>query len=82
VDRTVRQKLSLQSNKTLADWMKRNQNSSIEVLTPIYDEDLHAELKHILHLYINKNIKARIHGEEEKNRFVQKQKHQPIIHSQ
>jgi polyphosphate kinase len=63
VDRTVRQKLSLQSNKTLADWMKRNQSSSIGFLMPIYDEDLHAELKHILHLHFNKNIKARIHGE-------------------
>ena len=65
-----------------ADWMKRNLDRRIEVLTPIYDEDLQAELKHILHLQLNDNVKARIQDEEETNRFVERQKDQPIIRSQ
>ncbi|MDR9400370.1 MAG: polyphosphate kinase 1 [Psychroflexus sp.] len=65
-----------------ADWMKRNLDRRIEVLTPIYDQDLQAELKHILHLQLNDNVKARIQDEEETNRFVERQKDQPIIRSQ
>ena len=43
-----------------ADWMTRNLDRRIEVLTPILDEDIFNELKHILSLQLNDNQKARI----------------------
>ena len=43
-----------------ADWMTRNLDRRIEVLTPILDEDIFNELKHILTLQLNDNQKARV----------------------
>ena len=65
-----------------ADWMKRNLDRRIEVLTPIYDEDLQAELKHILHLQWQDNVKARIQDESESNSFVEAQQDEALIRSQ
>ncbi|HLU81046.1 MAG TPA: hypothetical protein VK010_03150, partial [Flavobacteriaceae bacterium] len=53
-----------------ADWMNRNLDRRIEVLTPIYDKDIAAELKDILHLQLNDNVKARIQDAEETNQYV------------
>ena len=65
-----------------ADWMKRNLDRRIEVLTPIYDEDLQLELKHILHLQLQDNVKARIQDESESNSYVQPRKEETLIRSQ
>ena len=62
--------------------MKRNLDRRIEVLTPIYDEDLQAELKHILHLQLQDNVKARIQDASESNTFVQPKKDEALIRSQ
>ncbi|WP_430425661.1 polyphosphate kinase 1 [Maribacter litoralis] len=43
-----------------ADWMTRNLDRRIEVLTPILDEHIFNELKHILTLQLNDNQKARV----------------------
>ncbi|HBT08258.1 MAG TPA: polyphosphate kinase 1, partial [Leeuwenhoekiella sp.] len=53
-----------------ADWMTRNLDRRIEVLTPIYDSDLFAELKDILVLQLADNVKARIQDAEETNAYV------------
>ena len=53
-----------------ADWMGRNMDKRIEVLTPIYDKDIFEELKHILHLQLNDTVKARIIDAEERNEYV------------
>lgn len=53
-----------------ADWMNRNLDRRIEVLTPIYDKDIATELKDILHLQLNDNVKARIQDAEETNQYV------------
>ena len=65
-----------------ADWMKRNLDRRIEVLTPIYDKELQTELKQILHLQLQDNVKARIQDESESNSFVEAQRDEALIRSQ
>ncbi|MEM8763608.1 MAG: polyphosphate kinase 1 [Bacteroidota bacterium] len=43
-----------------ADWMTRNLDRRIEVLTPILDPDIFQELHDILQIQLNDNVKARI----------------------
>ncbi|MEL7269493.1 MAG: polyphosphate kinase 1 [Bacteroidota bacterium] len=43
-----------------ADWMTRNLDRRIEVLTPILDPDVFQELYDILQIQLNDNVKARI----------------------
>jgi polyphosphate kinase len=42
-----------------ADWMTRNLDRRVEVVIPIYDEKVKAELRHIIELQLNDNQKAR-----------------------
>lgn len=65
-----------------ADWMTRNLDRRIEVLTPIYDENVFAELEHILELQFRDNVKARIVDEEESNTYVEQAKGETKIRSQ
>lgn len=65
-----------------ADWMKRNMDKRIEVLTPIYDPDIFAELKHILHLQLNDNVKARLIDAKESNTYIVKSPDDNNIRSQ
>ncbi|BAO56262.1 polyphosphate kinase 1 [Nonlabens marinus] len=53
-----------------ADWMSRNLDRRIEVLTPIYDNDVYLELDQILKIQLQDNIKARMHTPEEDNPMV------------
>lgn len=53
-----------------ADWMNRNLDRRIEVLTPIYDKDIASELKDILKIQLNDNVKARIQDAGESNEYV------------
>ncbi|WP_417888007.1 polyphosphate kinase 1 [Zunongwangia sp.] len=53
-----------------ADWMSRNLDRRIEVLAPIYDEDIFKEFKDILHLQLTDNVKARIQDASESNQYV------------
>ncbi|MEI6696543.1 MAG: polyphosphate kinase 1 [Bacteroidota bacterium] len=43
-----------------ADWMQRNFDHRIEVTTPIYDKKIQADLKEMLQIQLNDNVKARI----------------------
>ena len=65
-----------------ADWMTRNLDRRIEVLTPIYDSDLFAELKDILVLQLADNVKARIQDAEETNAYVKQKTGDQRIRSQ
>ena len=65
-----------------ADWMTRNLDRRIEVLAPIYDEDIFNELKNILDLQLKDNQKARIHNAEEDNCYVGNREEKPKIRSQ
>ena len=41
-----------------ADWMPRNLDKRVEIITPVEDEDIRQKLKHILEVYMADNRKA------------------------
>ncbi|MEP2279375.1 polyphosphate kinase 1 [Maribacter sp.] len=65
-----------------ADWMTRNLDRRIEVLTPILDADIFEELKHILTLQLNDNQKARVLDLENSNKKVVQLPNEESIRSQ
>ncbi len=65
-----------------ADWMTRNLDRRIEVLTPIYDADLFKELRAILVIQLADNVKARIQDAEESNTYVKQKPQERSIRSQ
>jgi polyphosphate kinase len=65
-----------------ADWMERNLDRRIEVLTPILDQKLEEELDHILQLQLQDNVKARRHVEDESNPYVERKPHESKNRSQ
>ena len=65
-----------------ADWMTRNLDRRIEVIAPIYDQDIAEEFKEILKLQLNDNVKARIQDPLEQNQFVKAKPGEKRIRSQ
>ncbi|WP_343486252.1 polyphosphate kinase 1 [Allomuricauda sp. d1] len=65
-----------------ADWMTRNLDKRVEVLAPILDPNVFAELKDILQLQLNDNVKARVIDAEDSNTLVEKRNNEPEIRSQ
>ncbi|MRI01755.1 polyphosphate kinase 1 [Kriegella sp. EG-1] len=61
-----------------ADWMTRNFDHRIEVITPILDVDIHDKLRTMLNYQLNDTVKARIIDAEQNNRYV---KHTDITES-
>lgn len=53
-----------------ADWMTRNLDRRIEVLTPILDKSIFTELKEVLSLQLNDTEKARVLDVEDSNKKV------------
>ena len=53
-----------------ADWMTRNLDKRIEVIAPILDKDVFLQLKKILTVQFNDNVKARFIERETTNRYV------------
>jgi len=54
-----------------ADWMKRNLYRRIEVIYPVYNDQLVAEIRQILDFQINDNTKAVWLGSDLKNHTIQ-----------
>ncbi|MEO9891093.1 polyphosphate kinase 1 [Aurantibacter sp.] len=54
-----------------ADWMTRNLDHRIEVITPILDVDIHEKLRTMLNFQLNDTVKARIIDAEQSNEYVQ-----------
>lgn len=54
-----------------ADWMTRNLDRRIEVIAPILDAEVFKQLKHILSIQLQDNVKARIIGSKSINDYVQ-----------
>ncbi len=52
-----------------ADWMERNLSYRIETTFPVYDPDLKSEIKALLDLQLNDNVKARIIDRYDKNEY-------------
>jgi polyphosphate kinase len=53
-----------------ADWMLRNLDHRIEAACPIFDKTIQQELKDIMQIQLNDNIKARILDNEQANQYV------------
>ena len=54
-----------------ADWMGRNLRRRIETAFPIYDETIRTEIKELLKIQLDDNVKARIIDEEDANKYMQ-----------
>jgi len=52
-----------------ADWMTRNLDHRVEVVSPILDPDLQKELRHIIELHLSDNVKARIINNSQNNQY-------------
>lgn len=65
-----------------ADWMTRNLDRRIEVVAPVYDEDIAEELKDILDIQLSDNVKARVQDALEKNKFVERKSSEKPVQSQ
>ena len=57
-----------------ADWMTRNLDHRIEVITPILDNEIKHHLKELLNLQLNDTVKARIIDAEQINHYVGKER--------
>jgi polyphosphate kinase len=53
-----------------ADWMVRNIDYRLEVACPILDPEIKQELKDILNIQLNDNVKARILDNQQSNAYV------------
>ena len=53
-----------------ADWMVRNIDHRVEVACPIFEKNIQEELKEIMQIQLNDNIKARILDNELSNQYV------------
>ncbi len=65
-----------------ADWMNRNLDRRIEVISPVLDADIKKEFKEILNIQLKDNVKARIQDAEESNTYVKRKKGENKIRSQ
>lgn len=53
-----------------ADWMTRNLDHRIEVITPILDKDIATRLKGVLELQLNDSVKGRVIDAKQENRYT------------
>jgi polyphosphate kinase len=53
-----------------ADWMVRNLDHRVEAAVPIHDENIVQEIKDIIHIQLNDNVKARILDNHLSNNYV------------
>lgn len=53
-----------------ADWMVRNLDHRVEAACPVFDKSIQEELKEILDIQLNDNVKARILDNELSNKYV------------
>ncbi len=52
-----------------ADWMPRNFDHRIEVITPVYDEKIQKELRRMIDIQLQDNVKARIFIDGKHNQY-------------
>ena len=61
-----------------ADWMVRNLDRRIEASVPILDKSLQKQLKDVLNIYLNDNVKARVINQKGSNKYVKSIYEKPI----
>jgi len=52
-----------------SDWMKRSLDRRVEVMTPIYDENIKTLLKTMINYQLNDNVKSRLWDKNLKNQY-------------
>ncbi len=60
-----------------ADWMTRNLDHRIEVITPVLDPDIHKKLKVLLNLQLKDTVKSRIIDASQNNEYVKVNSSEP-----
>ena len=65
-----------------ADWMTRNLDFRIEVACPILDDQLKAEIKHIIDIQLSDNVKARVLDKGLKNQYVKSALKSQLVRAQ
>ncbi|WP_046743151.1 polyphosphate kinase 1 [Kordia zhangzhouensis] len=63
-----------------ADWMTRNLDHRIEVITPILDSEMHRQIRTYVQWQLNDTVKARKIDAKQKNRYIMEDDYE--IHSQ
>ena len=63
-----------------SDWMKRNLDRRVEVMTPVYDKEIKNTLKKLIDFQLNDNVKARIWDDKLSNQY--KRNKEPELRSQ
>jgi polyphosphate kinase len=53
-----------------ADWMKRNLSRRIEVAFPVYDREIQKQIRKIIDIQLNDNVRARIINEKQDNTYL------------
>ena len=61
-----------------ADWMTRNLDYRIEAATPILQKNLKKELKELLEIQLQDNVKARILDKNMRNEYLESDKNKKI----
>lgn len=61
-----------------ADWMVRNIDHRVEATCPVYDKEIQRELKEILRIQLEDNVKARILDNNLSNIYVENDHHKRI----
>jgi polyphosphate kinase len=65
-----------------ADWMTRNLDFRIEVACPILDEKLKSEIKQIIDIQLNDNVKARVLDKALKNQYIKVKPNTQLVRAQ
>jgi polyphosphate kinase len=65
-----------------ADWMTRNLDKRIEVITPIVEKEIFSELKDILEIQFADNVKARVIDKDANNTYIAPETDEKRIRSQ
>ena len=63
-----------------ADWMLRNLEHRVEATCPIWNEEIKQELKDILNIQLQDNVKARRLDNELSNEYVKNNKKERSVH--
>jgi polyphosphate kinase len=65
-----------------ADWMVRNLDYRIEATVPVFNKELKDELRQILDIQLQENVKARVLDNQQINSYIKASSDEPQIRSQ
>lgn len=65
-----------------ADWMTRNMDRRIEILFPIFRQQLKERLIEVLHILLSDNVKAREQNEDGEYEYVKRKEDEEEVDSQ